>query len=115
MGQAMATSFTGFSVRPLVPRATREDAHCHAYFTGPTVAKFRSRIRNISASGMLIDCHAPLHRGDVLIAQLPGVGDTLCSVARLRNGAAGMRFETPINLALFRSALEKSRQIVSPA
>ncbi|RVT39459.1 PilZ domain-containing protein [Sphingobium algorifonticola] len=109
----MATSLNGFSVRSLIPRASREAAHCHAYFSGPTVPEFRSRIRNISASGMLIDCHAPLHRGDVLIALLPGIGETLCSVARLRNGVAGVRFETPISLTQFRAAVAEGRQAIT--
>ena len=106
----MATSFKDISVRTLVPRAPREAAQCHVDFSGPTVANFRSRIRNISSSGMLIDCHAPLHRDDVLIAQLPGAGETLCRVARLRNGVAGVRFETPIDLARFRTAVASDKE-----
>lgn len=87
-----------------VERAPREDGHCHADLYGPTVAPFRSRVRNISTSGMLIDCPAALHVDDVLVARLPGVGEIICTVARLRNGRAGIRFSSVIDLAVYRRA-----------
>lgn len=87
-----------------VERAPREEGQCHADFYGPTVAPFRSRVRNISTSGMLIDSPAALRIDDVLVARLPGVGEIICTVARLRNGRAGIRFSSVIDLAVYRRA-----------
>lgn len=87
-----------------VERAPREELQCHADFHGPTVAAFKSRVRNISTSGMLIDCPAALRIDDVLVARLPGIGEVICTVVRLRNGRAGIRFSSLIDLAVYRRA-----------
>jgi len=75
-----------------VARAPRHDSAVEVDVSGPTVATFRSRVRNVSTSGMLIESPHALQVGDVLSAAMPGTGEVMCVVVRLRRGAAGVRF-----------------------
>ena len=74
------------------PRAPRQDSALVVEVSGPTVQPFRSRVRNVSTSGMLIDSPHALQVGDVLAAAMPGAGEVMCVVVRFRRGAAGVRF-----------------------
>lgn len=75
-----------------IDRADRHASSAVADVTGPTIASFRARIRNVSASGMLIETPHALTIGDVLNVRTPKAGAVLCVVIRNRPGAAGLRF-----------------------
>ena len=79
---------------PWIERAPRRESTDLARLSGPTVAPFVSRIRNISASGMLVDMIHPLSIGDILTAVMPGGRETLCRVVRTKDGRAGLKFVT---------------------
>jgi hypothetical protein len=77
----------------IVPRAKRHDVDVYAEIEGPTVHAFESRVLNISASGMLLAEAGQLKIGDVVYAKIAGRGSTLCTIVRLKNGSAGVKFE----------------------
>jgi hypothetical protein len=85
----------------LVARAERMPSHYVSAITGPTVPPFRSRIRNISTSGMLIDGPAQISIGDVISASIPGNGDVLGTIVRKKDGTAGVKFIQELDLAAF--------------
>lgn len=105
MSAALARSFT--------PRAPREASQCLARIFGPTIADFTSRVHNISTSGMLLDHGGQLSVGDVIFAELPGLGDVLGEIVRLKDSAAGVKFSAPINLAAYRRALDARGSVVA--
>jgi hypothetical protein len=78
----------------ITPRAKRHDVDVYAEIGGPTVHPFRSRVLNISASGMLLAEAGQLQIGDVVISRIAGRGATLCKIVRLKNGSAGVKFES---------------------
>jgi hypothetical protein len=77
----------------IIPRAPRHDVDIYADIEGPTVHAFRSRVLNISASGMLLAEAGQLRIGDVVRSNIPDKSATLCTIVRLKNGRAGVRFE----------------------
>ena len=87
-----------------VPRAERMASHHVIEISGPTTAAFRSRVRNVSSSGMLIDNVGHVSVGDVVTATLPGAGQVMGTVVRLKDAAAGIRFLSAISLAAFKAA-----------
>lgn len=88
--------------RALVPRAERIPSDYISEISGPTVATFRSRIRNISTSGMLMDAPDSISIGDVVMAAIPGNGSVMGTVARKRDGTAGVKFLRDLDLEAFR-------------
>ena len=88
-----------------VARAPREQHQCMLEIFGPTINAFASRIRTISTSGMLIDHGGRLSVGDFVVAKMPGLGDVMGEIVRLRDSGAGMKFTAPISLSTFRDAL----------
>jgi hypothetical protein len=78
----------------ITPRAKRHDVDVYAEIGGPTVHPFRSRVLNISASGMLLAEAGQLRIGDVVYSKIAGRGSMLCTIVRLKNGSAGVRFES---------------------
>lgn len=93
------------AARSFTPRASRESSQCMARIFGPTITDFTSRVHNISTSGMLLDHDGQLKVGDVIFAELPGLGNILGEIVRLKDSAAGVKFSAPINLASYRRAL----------
>ncbi len=96
---------TAVAARSFTPREPREASQCLARIFGPTIADFTSRVHNISRSGMLLDHGGQLSIGDVIFAELPGLGNVLGEIVRLKESAAGVKFSAPINLGLYRQAL----------
>lgn len=99
----------------IVPRAPREQPRCAVDIFGPTINRFNSMIRNISTSGMLIDHQGQLSVGDFIVAKLPGLGEVMGEVVRLKDGGAGMKFTAPINLPAFRRAVTSAGSGVAKA
>lgn len=85
--------------RQMVPRADRHSVSFEAAIAGPTVHAYRTPVANVSASGMLLKDAASLQVGDVLTATLPSLGPITCTVARLRSGEAGVKFDRSIDVA----------------
>ena len=79
-------------VQTFVPHAPRRPDGLLADMSGPTVAPFRARVRDIFATGMLIETAVDVRVGDVMTAKLPGRRATLCTVVRTRAETAGLRF-----------------------
>lgn len=79
-------------IRQRVERAERHASSIFVDVSGPTTPSFRGRVRNVSPTGMLIDTPHALTVGDVLTARAPGAVEVLCTVMRIRAGAAGLRF-----------------------
>ncbi len=82
--------------RPLVPRADRHTVGFDVDIEGPTTRAYRTPVRNVSASGMLLKDAATLQVGDVVSARLPRLGLITCRVVRLRAGEAGVKFDRTI-------------------
>lgn len=80
------------AARDWVRRAPRRDTDEQAHLSGPTIPDFVSRIRNISASGMLVDMLHPLAPGDVVLAAFGGRAAVMCRVARVKGNTAGLKF-----------------------
>jgi hypothetical protein len=78
--------------RQWIDRADRLDTSLYAEVAGPTSAPFRSRVRNISTTGMLIDAPEAVAVGDILIVQMPDGRELICAVVRRRAGSVGIRF-----------------------
>lgn len=70
----------------LVPRAERHTVAFDVDVEGPTTPAYRTPVRNVSASGMLLKDAGALQVGDVLSARLPQLGLIVCRVVRLRGG-----------------------------
>ena len=85
--------------RPLVPRADRHAVGFDVAVEGPTTHAYRTPVRNVSASGMLLKDAASLQVGDVVTAHLPKLGVVTCRVVRLRGGEAGVKFDRTIAVA----------------
>jgi len=82
--------------RPWIDRAERREVFEHARLSGPTIPPFTSRIRNISASGMLVDMLHPLAPGDIVTAAMAGRGEVMCRVVRTKGDTAGLKFVTGV-------------------
>ena len=78
--------------RQWVERAERRTSSISVDVSGPTTPSFSARVRNISASGMLVETPHDLRIGDVLTVRMPAAGEVLCAVVRSRSGTAGLRF-----------------------
>ncbi len=89
----------------LVPRADRIPSEYVSEISGPTVPLFRSRIRNISSSGMLFDYAGPISIGDVVSAHLPGNGQVMATVVRKRDGKVGAKFLDAFDVDAYRRKL----------
>ena len=85
--------------RPLIPRADRHSVSFEVDIEGPTTRAYRTPVRNVSASGMLLKDAAALQVGDVISARLPQLGIITCRVVRLRAGEAGVKFDRTIAVA----------------
>ncbi|KQT31746.1 hypothetical protein ASG29_07445 [Sphingomonas sp. Leaf412] len=88
-----------FTPRPLTPRADRHTVGFDVDIEGPTTPAYRTPVRNVSASGMLLKDAGVLQVGDVLSARLPRLGPIVCRVVRLRAGEAGVKFDRAIAVA----------------
>lgn len=84
------------TARPLTPRAERHLVAFDVDVEGPTTPAYRTPVRNVSASGMLLKDAGALQVGDVLSARLPSLGPIVCRVVRLRGGEAGVKFDRTI-------------------
>ena len=62
----------------------------------------RGRIRNLSATGMMVDCDMQLSHGMKLTSTIRGVGDVSGEVVRVEQGRFGIRFDQEIDPALAR-------------
>ncbi|MCB2013284.1 MAG: PilZ domain-containing protein [Sphingobium sp.] len=62
----------------------------------------RGRIRNLSATGMMVDCDMLLSRGMKLTSNIRGVGNVTGEVVRVEQGRFGIRFDQEIDPALAR-------------
>lgn len=86
--------------RAMIPRAPRQAVDFRVEIAGPTVNTFTTKVRNLSASGMLLHDAGGLRIGDVVSATLPDERVVVCAVVRLRKGGgAGLRFETAMSAA----------------
>lgn len=88
------------------PRATRLSSTHICEIAGPTIAPFRGRIANISASGMLVEKNGAIAIGDVIHAAIPGNGDVPGTIVRQRDGNIAIKFFTKINIATFCQATQ---------
>ena len=77
----------------------------HDYQSNPV------RLRNISSTGAMIECHAPLRAGAELLFDLGEAGSVFATVAWLVGDSAGLRFKDPFDL----TQLSRSRPEVAPA
>lgn len=69
------------------------------------------RLRNISSTGAMIECHAPLREGAELLFDLGEAGSVFGTVVWLAGDSAGLRFKDPFDL----TQLARSRPDVVPA
>jgi hypothetical protein len=69
------------------------------------------RLRNISGTGAMIECHAPLRAGAELLFDLGDAGSAFATVAWLVGDSAGLRFKDPFDL----TQLARTRPEVAPA
>lgn len=69
------------------------------------------RLRNVSETGAMIECHAPLRAGAELLLELGEAGQLSASVAWVTGDSAGLRFDRPFDLA----QLARSRPEVATA
>ena len=69
------------------------------------------RIRNISTTGAMIECSAPLRVGAEPLLDLGDAGQVFATVAWLVGDSAGLRFHKPFDL----TQLEHARPDVAPA
>jgi hypothetical protein len=69
------------------------------------------RLRNISETGAMIECNAPLHVGAEPLLELGEGLQLFASVAWVVGDSAGLRFHQPFDLTL----LARSKPDVAPA
>lgn len=69
------------------------------------------RLRNISGTGAMIECHVPLRQGAELLFDLGEAGSVFATIAWLAGDSAGLRFKDPFDL----SQLARNRPDVAPA
>jgi hypothetical protein len=86
-------------------RAARESVFLLTEIRPQAGRPFSCRVRNVSATGMMIECAHSLNVGDVVVATLRNIGDVSCTVARIRSGLAGLRFAEPIDPAQCRKSV----------
>jgi hypothetical protein len=96
----MYRSSSAVPARAMTPRAARQAAAFTVAVRGPTTPRYECAVRNVSSSGLLLDDAAGLSVGDAIFVDLPELGAVLCTVVRLRGGAAGVKFVTPIKVAV---------------
>lgn len=90
---------------PETERAPRESVFLLAEVRREGEPAFTCRVRNVSASGMMIECPHELEVGETLVATLRGIGNVACTVARIRPPLAGLRFAKPIDPSLCRKSV----------
>jgi len=69
------------------------------------------RLRNISDSGAMIECSAPLRSGAELLLDLGASGSVMSTVTWVAGDSAGLRFHEPYDL----TQLARSRPEIAPA
>ena len=67
----------------------------------------QGRIRNLSATGMMVDCDKLLNHGTKLKATIRGIGDVFGQIVRVEQGRFGVRFDQEIDPALARKPVTK--------
>lgn len=86
-------------IEPLCKRAAKRDSLLLMAELCDEAGTFvaRSRIRNLSAKGMMAECIAGFHTGDRITCELRGAGHVQGEVTWVRNGRIGIAFDDPIN------------------
>lgn len=87
--------------KQFTPRATRFSSTHLCQIAGPTMAPFRGRIANISASGMLVEQNGAIAIGDVIHASIPGNGDVPGTIVRRKDGNIAIKFFAKIDIIAF--------------
>lgn len=121
--QVIAKSFPDVEFEPRVAVAAATAAHSDEHrgnrrhplvWSGVIHHDYQStpvRLRNISSTGAMIECHAPLRQGAELLFDLGDAGSVFATVAWLVGDSAGLRFKDPFDL----TQLSRSRPEVAPA
>jgi hypothetical protein len=74
------------------------------------IALGKARVRNLSATGMMIECDAPLAKGTRLAFDLRGVGEVQGAVAWIRSDRIGIAFDTEIDPQRARKPVGQGKQ-----
>lgn len=74
----------------------------------------KARVRNLSATGLMADCEAPLAKGQQIIMEIRGVGRVLGQIAWTRKDRVGIVFDQPIDPQLARKPLSDGRGHTMP-
>lgn len=74
----------------------------------------RGRVRNISASGMLIETESGVTSGMIIVAALRNIGDVRGTAAWVRNGRVGIAFDEPVDPQQVRKPVTEGRQRQTP-
>ena len=74
------------------------------------VALGKARVRNLSATGMMIECDAPLAKGQRLVFDLRGVGEVHGAVAWVRSDRIGISFDSEIDPQRARKPVGQGKQ-----
>lgn len=119
--QVIAKSFPDIEFEPSAAPAKASDSDEHRanrrhplIWSGVIHHDYQStavRLRNISSTGAMIECHAPLRVGAELLFDLGDAGSVFATVAWLVGDSAGLRFKDPFDL----TQLARCRPDVAPA
>lgn len=95
--------------RPVLPHPDARLAPRDSIFLGAQVERdqglVEGRIRNISATGALLEISASLELNETLRLRFRGVDDVQATVVRLTARGGGVRFATPIDPAVCRQSV----------
>lgn len=99
--------------QPVAPgRALRRQLRLPLNGSKATGAEIEAFVHNMSATGMLVECDAPLEIGEVIDVHLPHNGKAATKVIWTSGRLNGCQFETAISLATLSAA--QLRSVVNP-
>src|SRR5262245_35250607 len=98
-----------------VTRAPRESLFILTLFTTPGGEYLgKARVRNLSATGMMADCEAPLTNGQKVQMDLRGVGRVEGNIVWEKDGRVGVAFDREIDPILVRRPVNASKSAMMP-
>jgi hypothetical protein len=95
----------------------RDSMFLMAIVRRPGGAEITVKIRNLSSGGMMAESPVNFSRGDVVEAELRGIGIVIGKVAWNAGGRVGVQFDTPIDPRLARKPVSAtpSPNLVKPS
>lgn len=100
-------------LNPQVTRAPRESLFILTLFTTPGGDYLgKARVRNLSATGLMADCEAPLAKGQKVEMDLRGVGRVEGEIVWTKDGRVGVSFMREIDPMLVRRPVNATKSSV---